>query len=544
MPVLRMPGDDTLGSTLGSMAESWGAAYDPMARARAAQMGQQMQTSQFELGKSKAIDAMNSNASQVYLNANPLGEDPASLAATAAAIRSGTYNPEQWVNATTGLAKLNANRTAASALTPGSPDTAGMTPGQIASGQAQLIAGNSLPTYQSQVAGATTDIGKTAATLNASNLAANATPANMTDLARALAAAQAFTSPKEALITAAGGNVLSGATATSPADLATTRANSEIFTGQPMAVGTPVNQGDVANVRAQDTASRAIIEATGSAFRAKPANEESAGAVINPSNIASPVQIVQPGQPMPTPQPGDVAVPPRMIDPTTVQNVASAEAAGTEGAQATAKNNNTVINEAQAGGWRAQQLDGKVQQMRELLPYLNTDTPLNQVAGALAQHIQQEWGVTVGQGQSARNVYNVLVNQLLPEMKDDYGFQRVAAPEIALAQSGQPMSSLDAPSLTRLINKLDAAAQVNKRVAQLAGQARSAGGVGGVTPAGYNNFIQQREALNPIDFLNQVRQAHPEAPLTGGANPAAPAAPAAPPKTRIWDSTTNKWIIQ
>jgi len=538
MPVLRMPGDDTLGSTLGSMADAWGQAYDPLARARAMQMGQQMQLSQFELGKNKAIDAMNANAAQVYLNANPLGEDAASLAATAAAIRSGNYNPEQWVNATTGLAKLNANRKAAGALTADSPDAAGMTPGQIASGQAQLIAGNSLPTFQSQVAGATTDIAKTAATLDASNAARNATPATMSDLARSLAAAQAFTSPKEALITAAGGNVLSGANATTPADLATTRANSEIFTGQPMAVGTPVNQGDVANVRAQDTASRALIEATGSAFRAKPANEESAGAVINPGNVNAPVQIIQPGQAMPTPQAGDVAIPPRLINPDTVQTVAAAEEGGKEGAAATAKNNNTVINEAQAGGWRAQQLDAKVQQMRELLPYLNNNNPLQQVAGALAEHIQQEWGVTVGQGQSARNVYNVLVNQLLPEMKDDYGFQRVAAPEIALAQSGQPMSALDAASLVRLINKLDAASQINKRVAQLAGQARSAGGVGGVTPQGYNSFIQQREALNPMDFLNQVRQKYPEAPLTGGNAP--PPTPSG--KTRVWDSTTNKWI--
>jgi len=538
MPVLRMPGDDTLGSTLGSMADAWGQAYDPLARARAMQMGQQMQTSQFELGKNKAIDAMNANAAQVYLNANPLGEDPASLAATAAAIRSGTYNPEQWVNATTGLAKLNANRKAAGALTPGSPDTAGMTPGQIASGQAQLIAGNSLPTYQSQVAGATTDIAKTAATLNASNAAANATPANMVDLARSLAAAQAFTSPKEALITAAGGNVLAGANATSPADLATTRANSEIFTGQPMAVGTPVNQGDVANVRAQDTASRAIIEATGSAFRAKPANEESAGAVINPGNVSAPVQIIQPGQAMPTPQPGDVAVPPRMIDPATVQSVAAAEAGGKEGAEATAKNNNTVINEAQAGGWRAQQLDTKVQRLREILPYLNNQNPLQQFAGKLANDIQQEWGITIGPGQSARNVYETMVSQLLPELKDDYGFQRVAAPEIALAQRGLPMGSLDAASLTRIVNALDAAAQVNKRVAQIAGQARSLGGVGGVTPQAYNNFITQRDALNPMDFLNQVRQKYPEAPLTGGNAP--PPAPSG--KTRVWDSTTNKWI--
>src|SRR5580692_10896776 len=132
MPVLRMPGDDTLGSTLGSMADAWGQAYDPMARARAAVMGQQIQTGQFELQKNRAIDAANQNAATVYMNANPLNEDPASLAATAAAIRSGTYNYENAVNATVGLTKLRANQAAADALTPGGPDTAGMTPAQIA----------------------------------------------------------------------------------------------------------------------------------------------------------------------------------------------------------------------------------------------------------------------------------------------------------------------------------------------------------------------------------------------------------------------------
>ena len=538
MPVLRMPGDDTLGSTLGSMADAWGQAYDPMARARAAVMGQQIQTGQFELQKNKAIDAANANASQVYLNANPLGEDSASLAATAAAIRSGTYNPEQWVNATTGLTKLRANQAAADALTPGGPDTAGMTPAQIADARAQVLSGASLPTYQSQVAGATTDIAKTAATLNAANAVGNQTPATLPAVANALAKSQAFTSPKEALITAAGGNVLSGASATTPADLATTRANSEIFSGQPMAVGTPVNQGDVANVRAQDTASRAIIEATGSAFRAKPANEESAGAVINPSNVANPVQIIQPGQAMPTPQAGDVAIPPRLIDPATVQSVAAAEAGGKEGAEATAKNNNTVVNEAQAGGLRAQLLDAKVQRLREVMPYLNNQNPFQQFGGKLANDIQQEFGITIGPGQTARNVWNTMVNQLLPELKDDYGFQRVAAPEITLAQGGMPMGSLDNASLTRIVNALDANAQFNKRVAQLAGQARSLGGLGGVTPQAFNSFVQQREALQPQDFLNQVRQAHPETPLTGGNAPT----PTPPGKTRVWDSTTNRWI--
>ena len=524
-----MPGDNTLGQYLGSMADAWGQAYDPLARARAAQMGMAMQTSQFELGQKKAIDAMNANAAQVYLNANPLGEDDASLAATAAAIRSGNYNPEQWVNATTGLAKLNANRATAATLQPGSPDTAGMTPGQIASAKATVLGGGSLPTFQSQVAGATSDIAKTAAALDASNAAANATPATMPELARKEAAAQTFTSPKEALITAAGGNVLSGANATSPNDLANLRANTTIFTGQNVAAGTPINQPDVANVRGADIATKTAVAGAEAMTRPRSATDISAGMVVDPNNPANPVTYLQPGDPVPTLKPGQVYIPPREPNPDTVQALAAAQAAGKEGAEATAKNNNAVINEAQAGGWRAQQLDTKVQRLREILPYLNNQNPLQQVAGNLVNEIQQEYGVTIGPGQSARNVYNVMVNQLLPELKDDYGFQRVAAPEIALAQGGLPMGSLDAPALVRIVNALDASAQMNKHVARLAGQARSPG-VGGVTPQAYNNFIAARDALNPMDFLNAVRQAHPEAPI---ANSSTQSAPSSQPTIRV-----------
>ena len=517
MPVLRMPGDDTLGSTLGSMADAWGQAYDPLARARAAQMGQQMQLSQFELGKSKAIDAMNQNAATVYLNANPLGEDSASLAATAAAIRSGTYNPEQWVNATTGLAKLNANRTAASALTPGSPDTAGMTPGQIASGQAQLLAGASLPTYQSQVAGATTDIAKSAATLNAANAVAGATPSNMPDVSHALAGAQVFTSPVEAQKIAAGGNLAAGATATSPADLANQRINTTLFTGQGVAAGTPVNQPNLTAVQNQEIAARAIQEMVASGLRARGINEVSAGVIINsnPAPGQSPVTVVPIGASPPTTLgPNETYYPPRNLDPQAVQTAAAAEASGKEGGEQSAKLATDTVNEAQAAGFRANELSAKVARLREVMPYLNNQNPLSQVAGSLAAKIQEEYGVTIGQGQSARNVYDTMVSQLLPELKDDYGFQRVAAPEIALAQRGMPMASLDAGSLTRIVNALDATAEMNRQVAGLGAQARKASpGMAGITPQAYDQFLQGRAAIDPMAILNGVRQKYPETPL-------------------------------
>jgi hypothetical protein len=517
MPVLRMPGDDTLGSTLGSMADAWGQAYDPMARARAAQMGQQIQLSQFDLQKQKTLDAYNQNAATVFDNANPLNQDPASKAATVAAIRAGTYNAEQAVNATVGLTKLRANQATADLLNPGTPDTAGMTPAQIADARAQVLSGASLPTYQSQVAGATTDIAKSAATLNAANAVTNATPSNMPDVSHALAGAQVFSSPAEAQKIAAGGNLAAGATATSPADLANQRINTTLFTGQGVAAGTPVNQPNLTAVQNQEIAARAIQEMVASGLRARGINEVSAGVIINsnPAPGQSPVTVVPIGASPPTTLgPNETYYPPRNLDPQAVQTAAAAEASGKEGGEQTAKLATDTVNEAQAAGFRANELASKVARLREIMPYLNNQGPLQQFAGDLANKIQQEWGITIGPGQSARNVWNTMVNQLLPELKDDYGFQRVAAPEIALAQGGMPMGSLDAGAILRIVNALDATAEMNKQVAGLGAQARKASpGMAGITPQAYDQFLQGRAAIDPMAILNGVRQKYPETPL-------------------------------
>jgi hypothetical protein len=252
LPILRMPGDDTLGSTLGSMADAWGQAYDPLARARAPQMGVQMQTGQFELQKNRAIDVMNQNAATVYLNANPLNEDPASLAATAAAIRSGNYNPEQWVNATTGLAKLNASKAAANAIQPGTAEFSGYTDPDIASARAAALNGVTLPTFRTQQAGANTDQARSAALIAASKAAASATPANMGDVANAAAAGAAFTNPLDALRIAAGGNLYRTGNTADPNALGDARINTTIFAGQPPSLDTPITQANVPAVRGAD----------------------------------------------------------------------------------------------------------------------------------------------------------------------------------------------------------------------------------------------------------------------------------------------------
>jgi hypothetical protein len=538
MPVLRMPGDDTLGSTLGSMADAWGQAYDPLARARAAQMGQTIQMSRFELGQKQSIDAMNANAAQVYLNANPLGEDDASLAATAAAIRSGSYNPEQWVNATTGLAKLNANRKAAGALTPGSPDTAGMTPGQIADAQAQVLGGASLPTYQSQVAGATTDIAKTAATLNASNLAGGATPATMPDLARALAAAQAFTSPKEALITAAGGNVAAGANATSPADLAAVRANTTLFAGQPIAAGTPVNQGDVASVRAADTAQKATVAGVEAMTRPRSPQDISSGFVADPNNPNTPVTFVQPGETPPATPPGGVLVPPREPSLPTVKSLAAAEASGKEGGSFVTKARNEDVQEDIESGLTSQMLLRNIGLLRQYAPQLNNDNPISQAASAALNRTFEELGVTLTPGQSARNAFDVISKQLIAASRKDAGVQRMAGPEISYLERALPNAAQDSASLMQGLDNLETKARLGIDIGTLARKTLAGSPDSGVTQQGYTDFLTKRAAINAPP--TEAQPFGTATPKTGTQTPAPPLTP----KTRVWDSTTNKWIFE
>jgi hypothetical protein len=267
-------------------------------------------------------------------------------------------------------------------------------------------------------------------------------------------------------------------------------------------------------VRSADIASRTAVAGAEAMARPRSATDISAGMVIDPNNPANPVTYLQPGDPVPQLKFGQIYIPPRAPNPETVQTLSAAEASGKEGGAASAKLATDTVNEAQAAGFRANELASKVARLREIMPYLNNQNPLQQVAGSLADHIQQEFGVTVGAGQSARNVWNTMVNQLLPELKDDYGFQRVAAPEIALAQGGMPMGNLDAGAISRIVNALDATARMNQQVANLGAQARRASpGPGGITADAYDKFLQGRAAIDPMAVLNAVRQQYPEAPL-------------------------------
>ena len=91
LPILRMPQDDTLGSTLGNLGQALANNLNPMNQLRGQELLQQMQQQRFDLQRQQQIDAANANAATVYQNANPHGLNDADLAATVAGIRNGQY---------------------------------------------------------------------------------------------------------------------------------------------------------------------------------------------------------------------------------------------------------------------------------------------------------------------------------------------------------------------------------------------------------------------------------------------------------------------
>ena len=558
MPVLRMPGDDTLGSTLGSMADAWGQAYDPMARARAAQMGQQMQLSRFELGQKQAIDAANANAASVYLNANPQNEDPASLAATAAAIRSGTYNAEQHANALIGLAKLNANKTAAGALTAQSADGASMTPAQLASGQAQLIAGQPLPAYETSVANARLDQAKTGAVLNAANAATTpATPGTATtpgvdpagDALIRAAILSGQTAP-DVLRARAMSGITTGPTGTDPNNLNNRSALITVATGQPPSLQTPLVPAQAPAIVQRNTVADATKEA---AIRATTPGRPGD---VYPTFGQTPNGGFQVGGRIVIPGPGEtagatVAAPPAAPDasspaqpttpPLTTRDASGATivnpsiAGQTKLSEMQADQYGKDLTEAREGGESADKLIPILSLAQQLHSQLAATSPMDQAYNQILQKIAQETGVAVNDKASALQAIGNLVARQMPDMREELHIRNFAGPEISAIKTMLADPALSDENFN-LIMKTEMA---NANVAQNRRNAALDAIRYGQAPSAYYDKEKQVFAPESNPMWNFF-QTNPDA-LSGGVKPydpknpvGAPAptpAPPAPPQT-------------
>jgi hypothetical protein len=538
MPVLRMPGDDTLGSTLGSMADAWGQAYDPMARARAAVMGQQMQTSQFELGQKKSIDAMNANAAQVYLNANPLGEDNASLAATAAAIRSGNYNPEQWVNATTGLAKLNANRKAAGALTSDSADGSSMTPAQLASGQAQLIAGQPLPAYESSVANARLDQAKTGAVLNA----ANATTPSSNPAADALIKAAILsgqTAPDVMRATAMNG-IMTGPMGADPANLNNRSNLITVATGQPPSLQTPLVPAQAPAIVQRNTVADALKEAMIRATTpGRPSDVYRPFGLTPGGGIQVGNQIVLPGQgetagqsvAPPPPAPGTApsstpSTPSTITDAQGNTTINPALAGQSKLSEMQSEQYVKDLTEAREGGESADKLIPILSLAKQLHDKLTANTPLDQAENQILQKIATETGVSLNDNASKLQAISNLVARQMPDMREELHIRNFAGPEISAIKTMLADPALSAENFNLIINTEMANANVaqSRRNAALDAMRYNQG------PGEY--YAQEKKVFAPeSNPMWRFFQTNPDA-LSGNVKAYDPAQPVGAPEKK------------
>lgn len=548
MPVLRMPNDGTLGQYLGSMADAWGQAYDPMARARAGLMGQQMQAGAFELGQKKAIDAMNANAAAVYLNANPLGEDPASLAATAAAIRSGTYNPEQWVNATTGLAKLNANKATAGAIDASSPEFQGWSPADIASAKATVLGGGSLPTFRSQQATAGLDTAKTNAVIAAANASKTpATPATTTtpgtdpatDALIRAAILQGQTAP-DVLRAKAMEGIITGPTGADQANLNTRSNLITVATGQPPSLQTPLVPAQAPAIVQRNTVADALKEAAirattpgrpGDVFR--PFGQTAAGGFQVGGQIIIPGPGEKAGDTVPVPAPAadtssSAAAQPEQPPVATVDAkgntiISPAIAGQTKLSEMQAEQFGKDLTEARDGGAAADKLIATLTLAKQLHDKLAANTPLDQAELQILQKVAHETGIALNDKAAALQAVGNLVAQQMPDMREDLHIRNFAGPEIAAIKTMLADPALSSDVFNLIINT----EMSNANIAQSRRDAALDAIRGAQTPSAY--YEKERQVLDPANNpMWKYFKDNPDA-LGGGTQAYNPKAPMGPP---------------
>jgi hypothetical protein len=480
MPVLRMPDDGSLAQSLGSMADAWGQAYDPMLRARAAQMGQSIQLSQFDLARQRAIDAANQNAATVYMNIPHPNDDAATVAETAAAIRAGNYNPDQWATAATTVAKLNAGRTAAGAIQPGSPEFSGASDADIANAKATVLAGGSLPTWRTQQAGANLDTAKTAAVIAAANAAS-------TPDVFPTATAPGSSPATDALIKA---GILSGQTApdieraramesinTLPTGTDQTNLNNRsaaitVATGQPPSLQTPLVPGQAQSIVNRNTVADATKEAAirattpgrpGDVFR--PFGQTAAGGF----QVGGRIIIPGPGE-----KAGDVVPQAAPADTTTSADTTAPAAAAPAPLTTTDASGNTIISpsiegqttyakvqaeqfgkdleEARDGGAAADKLVPILSVAKQLHDQLTSSSITDQVRNNILQKISDMTGVAVTDDASAIQALGNLIAKQMPDMREELHIRNFAGPEISAIKQMLASPTLTAPVFNLIVN--------------------------------------------------------------------------------------------
>ena len=211
MPFLRQEPDNTLAETLGNLGSGLSNALNPLNQIRANDMMAQMQERRWQMQHQQTLDAANRNAADVWVTANPLHQDDATLAATAAQIRNGQYPIGTANDAIIAATKFKAAQ-AASDTVNNDPTMSGWSDTDKASAHAAILSGMTSGEVKQKQADGTLSQAKTSAALGAQKAVVAAVPAGADPETAAVAGSQALTNPADAETTLNKQRALQGAT--------------------------------------------------------------------------------------------------------------------------------------------------------------------------------------------------------------------------------------------------------------------------------------------------------------------------------------------
>jgi hypothetical protein len=508
MPVLRQEPDTSLGDTLGNLGASLTQAFNPLNQIRAQTMTQELAKSRFELQQEANIDAARRNAADVYERANPDQVNPAELATRSAAIRSGNYNPEQYVNAfkTAGTFK---QAQAAAAAVDGDMEMGKWPDADKAAAKTQLLGGASLGDIRRAHAEGTLATAKTSSALAAGDAAGAAAQSDVFPANSALAKAAAIAGQEAdaAKLTSQAGAAKSAIFDPNAPDAA---ANLDKFRLQQAAggLGTAAPVAVEPGLIAQEVAKQSAIAKT---------------QAVEPTKVFPDIKTTIPptvaGAPSAT-----VSIPGQGSDTTTI----AANEAARVGSEASTKARFEDVNADIGTGRKSNDMLRTVALMREYGNKIKNNTLTAQALLAFTDRAR-ELGLTLTPNESALTVFQALSNSLIASIRGEDGILRVAGPELGFFTKTLPNPFSDTAALTANLDSLEGKARrlisVGNEARRTLGRSRS----GVIGDDDYNKYLETRDKLLQPPTLNEP----PNTPDTSG-----PGAPRPPVQTN-----SNRTII-
>ena len=509
MPILRMPQDDTLGSTLGNLGQALANNLNPMNQLRGQELLQQMQQQRFDLQRQQQIDAANANAATVYQNANPHGLSDADLAATVAGIRNGTYNPTQTMDAIKAAGGYAANSAAADQLDAIHPE---WTPAQRQSARGDILSGRkNLSEVETDFANAGIATAKTGAALGAGDAAASAaSQPGMTPEASALARSQALTDPNAAEKLIAGQRARVAAS-TMPATTSQFSPDvSTLNTDQGIA---GVSQTLPAQLQPQKLSTDLSADVAKRSMGPMSPEQVIRGGTWDPMTGAfTPAAPATPNAPPTPPTPGPVGTttvapaPPDTAATAATTSAQTSSKAATEFASA-------QLQEGVSDGLAGRKVMSDIKQLRRLGDLIDNDGMMTNAQNEIASRAYNELGLTLTPGQTAREVFDTYKAALMANWRKDEGIQRLALPEIQLGNISLPSARMSHDALNQALDAFQARAALGVKV----GEAATKYWGDGPTPANAAKFFAERDKIydpanNPTDTIRKQRENAPPPP--------------------------------